>query len=61
MNCRKYKHTNEICSDLHNDLYCTFKLYDHIIVIIENAFFSSLMSLSNGFVLGMNRWISIFK
>ena len=39
----------------------TVKSYEHIIPILENIFLSSLISLRNGFVLGTNIWITIFK
>ena len=40
---------------------CTVKCYEHTNLIIENIFLSSLISLRNGFVLGTNIRISIFK
>ena len=40
---------------------CTDKCYEHTNPIIDKIFFSSLISRRNGFVLGTNIWISIFK
>ena len=40
---------------------CTVKYYEHTNPILENIFLSSLISFRNGFVLGTNIQISIFK
>ena len=41
--------------------YSTIKCYEHTNPKLENMFFSSLTYLRNGFVLGTNIWIWIFK
>ena len=61
MNYDKYKHTIKIYQHFTLIYNCAGKCYERTNLIIENIFLSSLISLRNGFVLGTNIWISIFK